>query len=515
MKKKKNIKEILRDSASVLFLIISLILVIAISWYQINFSDITLEELIFHLKVPLANTNTDFIGTFIKDSIDYFLLVFLVIGLIIYQTNLFKHKYQYNIKINIFKIKKEKTIKIKDDRNHIFVINLLILIASIGYSLYSLNIVDYIKNSLHPSTIFENYYVDPRNVKLEFPEKKQNLIYIYLESMETNFSNITNPGVSNSNLIPHLKTIADNNINFSHNEELGGAYQAPGTSWTIAAMVSHTAGIPLKISIEANSLDEYSEFLPGAYVLGDILKENGYRQYLMVGSDSTFGGRRNYFTQHGNYEIFDYLTAIETKKIDKDYFVWWGYEDQKLFEYAKEKLTNISKSNEPFNFTLLTVDTHFTEGYTDSSCNLNNENSYANAVECSDIKIYEFLNWLKEQDFYENTTIIITGDHLLMGNYLYPNTYKEERHIYNAIINSKTTTENTKNRVFTTLDMFPTTLASIGVKIEGNRLGLGTNLFSPIPTLSEELGKEKFQNQLSLKSNYYNNNILYPKNKQA
>ena len=35
-----------------------------------------------------------------------------------------------------------------------------------------------------------------------------------------------------------------------------------------------------------------------------------------------------------------------------------------------------------------------------------------------------------------------------------------------------------KNRDFSTLDFFPTTLASLGVQIEGDRLGLGTNLFS-------------------------------------
>ena len=31
---------------------------------------------------------------------------------------------------------------------------------------------------------------------------------------------------------------------------------------------------------------------------------------------------------------------------------------------------------------------------------------------------------------------------------------------------------------FSQFDMFPTTLAALGVKIEGNKLGLGVNLFS-------------------------------------
>ena len=40
-----------------------------------------------------------------------------------------------------------------------------------------------------------------------------------------------------------------------------------------------------------------------------------------------------------------------------------GYEDQKLFENAKEKLSEIGIKDEPFNFTMLTVDTHFEDGY--------------------------------------------------------------------------------------------------------------------------------------------------------
>ena len=49
----------------------------------------------------------------------------------------------------------------------------------------------------------------------------------------------------------------------------------------------------------------------GAYSLGEILDKEGYNQYIMVGSELTFGGRRVYFTEHGNYKAFDYFTAIQ------------------------------------------------------------------------------------------------------------------------------------------------------------------------------------------------------------
>ena len=45
-----------------------------------------------------------------------------------------------------------------------------------------------------------------------------------------------------------------------------------------------------------------------------------------------------------------------------------------------------------------------------------------------------------------------------------------------------------KNVNITIFDDFPTTLSAMGAEIEGDRLGLGTNLFSAKETLSEKEG---------------------------
>lgn len=60
------------------------------------------------------------------------------------------------------------------------------------------------------------------------------------------------------------------------------------------------------------------------------------------------------------------------------------------------------------------------------------------------------------------------------------------------------------------MDYFPTILAAIGAEIEGDRLGLGTNLFSDKSTLAEEYGFEEMFDELNQKSNFYDNHILYP-----
>ena len=82
-----------------------------------------------------------------------------------------------------------------------------------------------------------------------------------------------------------------------------------------------------------------------------------------------------------------------------------------------------------------------------------------------------------------------------------------ERHVYNCFINAATTPFRTQNRQFCAMDMFPTTLAAMGCIIEGERLGLGTNLFSGRPTLMEEMGYAKLCTELSKKSEYYSENF--------
>lgn len=82
------------------------------------------------------------------------------------------------------------------------------------------------------------------------------------------------------------------------------------------------------------------------------------------------------------------------------------------------------------------------------------------------------------------------------------------RTIYNTFINSKIASNNYKNRAFTSLDMYPTTLASLGVKIEGNKLGLGTNLFSNEQTLIEKYDYNYVNEEIKKKSFYYDNVLL-------
>ena len=355
----------------------------------------------------------------------------------------------------------------------------------------------------------ESYYVDPSTVNLVFPERKRNLIFIYLESMEMTFADRAVGGAFDENVIKNLTLLSQENENFSgtygEGSMLDGGYAYSGGTWTIGAIFSSTSGIPLQTSglADHNDMNTQDAFYPTITTMGDILHDAGYRQIFMIGSSAVFGGRQLYLTNHGEFEFRDLNWAKRTGHLPAGYYVWWGYEDQKLFTYARETLEELGEGDEPFNFTLLTVDTHMTGGYTCELCGDEFENRYSNVYACSDKQVSEFIDWIKQQDFYENTTIVLMGDHPTMDATYCRNIDNDYvRRVYTCIINAPASPVRNAYRSYSTLDMFPTTLSALGVEIDGGRLGLGTSLYTNQRTLTEELGYAAVSSSLSRYSSF-------------
>lgn len=327
-----------------------------------------------------------------------------------------------------------------------------------------------------------------------------------MESMENSYASKELGGNQEVNYIPNLTALAEQNISFSHNAAFGGANVTAGAGWTMGALFSTTTGIPFSFPVDGNMMGMFENFAPGVTSLGDILNAHGYNQVFFCGSDGNFAGRQNYFEQHGSYDVIDYYDMIDKGYIDEDYYEWWGVEDRKLYEFAKKELLRLADEADPFNFTMLTSDTHHVDGYVCDICGDEYPEQLANVVRCADEQINSFINWCKQQAFYDNTTIVIVGDHLRMDSSLVSDF--EDRKTYNCIINSaKMPAASIKNRVFTSLDFFPTALSAMGFEIAGDRLGLGTDLFSAAPTLAEQLGLERLNTELSKYSKYYIENF--------
>ena len=494
--KKRKLKS--TKKVAVFLLMMAVWMASSFVWLQSYFADLTMDKLIFQMRVPMTGTNSDIIWNYLL----YAVPPCLVMGLLLW---LLLRKPERIFKFRIFTLL----------RKGLLPLSILCVLVSAGYGIWRFDIPDYLYAQTHASKLYENHYVDPNTVELTFPEKKRNLIYIFLESFEQTFASAEYGGFQEENLIPNLTKLQREKGSTYFSEPGGyGMTEMANCSWTMASMVAQTSGIPLSIPLAHNDYDMYDTFLPGVTTLGQILEKEGYQQELLIGSEAAFAGTDHYFEQHGNYAIRDYDYAIENGWIPEDYYEWWGFEDEKLFAFAKEELNRLYETGEPFNLTMATMDTHCVEGYTCELCEDEYENPYYNVISCSDRQLSAFVDWIKEQPFAENTTVVLCGDHLTMDA-AYSDSVDEDFHRtdFNVIINAAAEAENPHDRVFCALDLFPTTLAALGVEIPGNRLGLGANLFSDEPTLCESMGTEELADQIKQTNNYYNKHFLYGKNK--
>ena len=480
----KKILFVIGTVLSVILMVAAVVICTSIRWMFDTWSNLTMDELVYHLTAPLEGTNGEMIAEYLSVCVAPAILIMLLAVILFVAWHNKRRRYFVLMGGGV-------------------AVSLTVSAVSVHGAWDKLDVGNYVADQGTYSTFIDDNYVDPADVALKFPEQKRNLIYIFLESMETTYTDKESGGAFDQNVIPELTRLAQENEDFSGTDTaINGGYAMPGATWTIAAMFSQTSGIPLSISIEDNSMDTQDSFFASAITLGDILQQAGYSQSLLVGSDATFGGRRLYFTEHGNFDIIDYMYARDTQRIPEDYRVWWGYEDQKLFEFAKERVTELAAGAQPFNLTMLTVDTHFEDGYPCQICrNTYGDDQYSNVMACSSRQVDRFIKWIQQQDFYENTTIVLVGDHPTMDSDFCEDIDGEYiRRVYTSYINPAAGVATDTKRNYTTFDYFPTTLASLGVEIEGERLGLGTNLFSSKQTLTERFGLDYQKRQIGRKS---------------
>ena len=358
------------------------------------------------------------------------------------------------------------------------------------------------------SKFYREYYIHPDSVRIQSQDEPRNLIVIFLESMETNFSKHT----------PEITALEKSSLNFAP-----GGENVSGTTWTIAGITGKLCGIPLNMPMGINEHHgRLPTYLPYAKCLMDVLADKGYNQLYAQGSSGEFTQKRTFWTDHGNVGIHDIEYYRSMGKVPEKYNVFWGFEDRKLYEYAKEELDSLARQEKPFAFYMLTVDTHQPFGYLDDSCKITlknvgfevrDDNRYPAALRCASMQLASFVEWIKEQPWSRNTVISVMGDHAtpMLSN-------KAEvaptDTVYwtNFIINSSVAGEAYHlGRSYSSMDMFPTLLESMGFELEERSIGLGRSLYADKPTLLEVYGKPVLDSLLRERSVQYDYFIMGPR----
>ena len=485
--------------AAVCFCLAALLYVLT-GWYTARY-DTSFAGLLFTLTTPMKGVGGGFWSDFLSGVLPPVLLA--IAGFILLAVLLRWERLWTALTKRIPSA--EKAGKARETAGRVFLIlGCLCLPAAAVHTWDRLHVSDYLRFRSEKTTLYEDYYIAPDSIRIMAPEKKPNVIWLVLESMETTYASREDGGYQQANYMPNLTRLAAENISFSNSDRLGGFLSTNNTNWTMAALFAGTSGMPFGFPVEQNSMYKYTEFAPEVVSMGDLLEREGYRQVFLCGSDGSYGGRALYFTQHGGYEIHDLFAARERGEIPSDYYVWWGFEDSKLFRIAREELTRLAAGEQPFNLTLLTVDAHHLGGYTCAECGTVFEDRTANVIVCTDRQVGDFVTWCREQPFWENTVLIITGDHPRMDTCLTEGVPYEQRPVYNCILNSrKEAAGETFNRTAVMMDMFPTMLSAMGFAIDGDRLALGTDLLSGRKTLAEEMGYDALNEEVQKYSPFF------------
>ena len=458
-------------------------------YFDAMFADININQILFVLSMPITGTS------YVIVIVSILTLLLIPICFSVFHLVLLKK----NIGFVCTLFKKEREF-FPFRFNHKVLSSFGLVILVLLFFEYKLQIVSFVlKEFKASSNFYEENYISPKDLTFTFPEKKKNLIFIYLESTE---AEVAYCAKENTNLIPELADLAKNNLSFSHSDGIGGQIQVPGTGHSIASICCTHLGLPLSFDFAGQFYRGNSEyFFNGAYGLGNILHGAGYNCLFTLGSGTIYGGLGNLLRGH-EFEVKDLEYYRNIGKVPKDYFVWWGIEDAKVVEFAKEELTSLASLGKPFAFSVFFEDTHTPGGYFDAEC----ENKYPKQIHNVFVnmskRIGKFVDWIKAQPFYEDTIIVILGDHLYMGGDLY-DTPPNSRHAYNAFINTGKSGEHSKNRKFCTFDYFPTILDCLDIKYESDGLGIGRSLLTGKPTLIEQLGEEKLVDLITSKSYFY------------
>lgn len=312
---------------------------------------------------------------------------------------------------------------------------------------------------------FAERYVDPARVAVQPMGPHRNLILIYVESLEEAYGHVHLFG---RDLLAPLRRIGG--------ESFGALRQAPGTNWTIAGMVASQCGVPLKVYSEHDlpPNDAARVFLPGATCLGDLLQPRGWRNVFLGGAPLSFAGKGRFLRDHGYAEAYG-RDEWERAGIQAGESNEWGLYDSALFRRARSKLEQLYRSGQPFNLTLLTLDTHNPHGFMSPECRRSGARDFAGIVECTSEEIAAFVHFAADRGYLADTVVVIVGDHLAVPNPVYDRLQQAgERRIFGHVLAQPAPAFF--GGPLTGFDLYPTLVQLLGLQVEGGRLGLGRSV---------------------------------------
>lgn len=224
----------------------------------------------------------------------------------------------------------------------------------------------------------------------------------------------------------------------------------------------------------------------------EILNNAGYKTASLHANNKSFWNRDVMYDSIGYQTFYD----IDSFDVNEENSVGWGLKDKDFFSQSIAHLKEMKATGNPFYAKYITLTNHhpFTLGEEDATIgkydsNSKTLNNYFQTVRYMDEAVEDFINQLKEEGLYEDSIIIMYGDHYgisenhnaAMAQYL----GKEEITAYDStqlqrvplIIHIPGHEGKTISDVSGQIDIKPTILHLLGIDTK-DQIMFGSDLFS-------------------------------------
>ncbi|MBU8677831.1 sulfatase-like hydrolase/transferase [Bacillus subtilis] len=250
-------------------------------------------------------------------------------------------------------------------------------------------------------TEIENYVTanaKDANKRLFGAAKGRNVILVSLESTQ---SFVINEKLNGEEITPFLNDFIKQSYNFNN------VYHQTGQGKTSdSEFIVDNSLYPLGRGAVffTNAGNQYM-------AAPEILKNSGYYSAVLHANNKSFWNRDLMYDSFGYDSFFD----INSYDVTDENSVGWGLKDKEFFEQSSELMKNLPQ---PFYSRLITLTNHFPfdldeedqliDEYDSSSQTLN---KYFPTVRYQDEALKRFIEKLKEDGIYDNSVIVLYGDH--------------------------------------------------------------------------------------------------------
>ncbi|MEC5198918.1 phosphoglycerol transferase [Arthrobacter sp. PL16] len=328
-----------------------------------------------------------------------------------------------------------------------------------------------------------DYYVEPT---VTSDQHKRNLVLIYLESGE---ATLADDQLFEKNAFAPLEEATKASDGW---QSVADLQQYKGGGWTMAGLTSTQCGVPLKgagSTTGSSALnkpdDDVDTYLGGTTCLGDVLDEHGYRNVFMGGANASFAAKDTFLGSHGYSEVKGLSDWRAAGEPETNFRSDWGLSDERLLARAKDRIDELhaeaEKTGQPFNLSMLTLDTHEPVHIFDY-CTVDTQDEVTSVFSCSMTLVAEFVEYMEAKGYLDDTAVVIMGDHLKhmsAGDAFHEQLdNNNNRTIFNRIWIPGGDKNTTLRPRVDQLNMYPTILEAAGLTLKDHEAGLGVSAFA-------------------------------------